>query len=355
MKCEDRAFVVIAIGIVMLGLLMSSMTNTKSEDFREPELIYVKGGRFSMGDVFAEGAGNELPVHEVELSGFYLGKHEITVAEFSTFVSETDYQTSAESPIDKAAQASHLAQASTRKMSPDESRRLKEKMLEYGGTAYWDPIGCVWTGYRDDIDWRNPGFAQSDDEPVLCVSPDDARHYCNWLSVKLGLPAAYDLETGQFLDESGQPTQDITRVRGFRLPTEAEWEYAAREGGKKVRFGNGKNIANADEINFRADAGDYSYLKKGGYRSKTVSVGSFEPNSLDLHDMSGNAWEWAGDCNPYGIEILMNPCLPENDTYALRGGRWGGDAFEARVFSRSSWVRNDRCNNSGFRIARSAS
>lgn len=168
------------------------------------------------------------------------------------------------------------------------------------------------------------------------------------------MPVAYDLDTGQFLDESGQPTQDITRVRGFRLPTEAEWEYAAREGGKNVRFGNGKNIANALEIKFRADAGDYSYLKQGQYRGKTTSVGSFEPNSLGLHDMSGNAWEWAGDCNPYSGEELVNPCIPDNDTYALRGGRWGGDAFEARVFSRSGWVRNDRCNNSGFRIARSA-
>ncbi len=347
-------FTIAATGLVVLGLSMSSPADRRIEDSQEPVMILVKGGHFQMGDVFAEGAENELPVHEVELSDFYLGKYEITVGEFSKFISETGYKTSAESPIDKEAQASLLAEASARKMSPDELRRFKQKLLKYGGTGYWDPAGCAWTGYRDDIDWRNPGFDQSNDEPVLCVSPDDARKYCNWLSAKLGLPAAYDLDTGRFLDASGKPMQDIRRVRGFRLPTEAEWEYAAREGGRKIRFGNGKKIANAHEINFRADAGDYSYCERGEYRGKTTSVGSFEPNSLGLHDMSGNAWEWTGDCNPYNSEELVNPCFPENDTYALRGGRWGGDAFEARVFSRSGWVRNDRCNNSGFRIARSA-
>jgi formylglycine-generating enzyme required for sulfatase activity len=354
MNWKECAWTVVTTGLVVLGLSMSSPAERRMKDFQDPAMILVEGGRFQMGDVFAEGAENELPVHEVELSDFYIGKNEITVGEFSRFISETGYKTAAESPIDKEAVASLYAEASARDMSPEDIRHFKRNLLKYGGTAYWDPAGCTWTGYRDDIDWKNPGFEQSGEEPVLCVSPDDARQYCNWLSVQSGLPAAYDPDTGQLLDESGQPTQDITQVRGFRLPTEAEWEYAAREGGKRIRFGNGKKIADAHEINFRADAGDYPYCEKGEYRGKTTSVGSFEPNSLGLYDMSGNAWEWTGDCNQYNDEKLVDPCLPEKDTYALRGGRWGGDAFEARVFSRSGWVRNDRCNNSGFRIARSA-
>jgi len=202
--------------------------------------------------------------------------------------------------------------------------------------------------------WRNPGFEQTDADPVMAVSPDDAIQYCNWLSRTEGLPVAYDLETGGLLDHDGKPTLDVTKVEGFRLPSEAEWEYAAREGGREVRFGNGKNVAKSSEINFRGDDGEYSYLESSGYRKGTAPVGSYPPNSLGLYDMSGNAWEWTGDRYvKYTIEVQENPYTIEGDGHALRGGRWGGDAFEARVFHRSSWVRNDRCNNSGFRIARS--
>ena len=71
-------------------------------------------------------------------------------------------------------------------------------------------------------------------------------------------------------------------------------------------------------------------------------------------DMSGNAWEWASDkFATYSDKSQVNPYCTDGDEHALRGGRWGGDASEARVFHRSSWPKNDRCNNSGFRIAKS--
>jgi len=108
-------------------------------------------------------------------------------------------------------------------------------------------------------------------------------------------------------------------------------------------------------MNFRANSGDYPYSAVGEYRSTTVPVTKFEPNSLGLYNMSGNAWEWvtdlyrlyqAGDqVNPYGLDGVNR---------ILRGGRWGGDAFEARVSARGGYARKDRCDNSGFRIARSA-
>jgi formylglycine-generating enzyme required for sulfatase activity len=166
------------------------------------------------------------------------------------------------------------------------------------------------------------------------------------------LPPAYDEDRGALLDEDGEPTADITRVKGYRLPTEAEWEYAAREGGREVRFGNGENIARSSEIVFNADAGEYSYLDRGTYAGRTLPVGSFRPNALGLYDMSGNAWEWVSD--KYGHYVggsQSNPHNQDGDEQILRGGRWGGNAFEIRASHRSAWVRNDRCNNSGFRVA----
>jgi formylglycine-generating enzyme required for sulfatase activity len=324
------------------------------EKIAQPNMVLVEGGTFMMGDVFGEGEENETPVHQVTLADFYIAKYEVTVGEFRKFIQETGYKTSAEGPIDPDARRKIMESLGGRKPARQEMLEIKRQYLKYGGAGYWDAEKRVWTGYDTLINWRDPGFEQTDADPVMAVSPDDAMQYCNWLSGTEGLPAAYDLETGGLLDHKGKPTVDITKAKGYRLPTEAEWEYAAREGGREVRFGNGKNVARSSEINFRADDGEYSYLEPGGYLKKSAPVASYTPNSLGLYDMSGNAWEWTGDRYvKYSIEAQENPYTMEGEGHALRGGRWGGDAYEARVFHRSPWVRNDRCNNSGFRIARS--
>jgi formylglycine-generating enzyme required for sulfatase activity len=347
------------IGVRAFSCLMPLMviaTSARCSDatggMESAAMVLVEGGTFEMGDVFGEGRENERPVHMVTLSDFSISKYEVTVVQFRLFVEETGYRTSAEAPTNTEMKNKLMQKAGTGELTPEEMISLKAELLQFGGTGFWDAEKRQWLGYRTDIHWRNPGFEQADSHPVQAVSPDDVMNYCNWMSTKLGLPDAYDLTTGELLDSIGIPTVDITKVCGFRLPTEAEWEYAARQRGQQVRFGNGKNAANGSEINFRADAGDYTYLEVGEYRMGTTPVGSFPANSLGLFDMSGNAWEWTGDAAEYTGDPRTNPSVVDG-VHVLRGGRWGGDASEVRVFSRSFWPRNDRCNNSGFRIARS--
>ncbi len=319
----------------------------------EETMVYVEGGTFDMGDVFGEGEENELPVHDVELHGFYISKFEVTVGQFKAFVGETGYRTSAENPENRDEQRRIIGKLSSGKLSQQESRDLYGELLEYSGASRWFTDKPRW-GFEPDINWRDPGIEQTEAHPVVCISWDDAIQYCNWASEKAGLPVAYDLESGTLLDEDGDPTTDIAKVKGYRLPTEAEWEYAAREGGRRVRFGTGQDTARSSEINYRADIVDQIYAQKGEYRRGTSPVGNFAPNSLGLHDMSGNAWEWVSDkFSKYSTGLQVNPYVTIGSEQTLRGGRWGGVAFEIRVFHRSGWKRNDRCNNSGFRLARS--
>jgi formylglycine-generating enzyme required for sulfatase activity len=318
-----------------------------------PDMVYIQGGTYLMGDVFDEGHQNEKPVHRVTLDGFYLARCAVTVGEFREFAIDTGFRTSAENPRDPETQRELFETMRARDLDPGTMRDLYARLIAYGGAHRfrtdqpgWDP--------GPELDWGNPGIEQADDHPVVAVSWDDAICYCNWCSRMEGLPEAYDVATGDLLDAAGRVTLDPTEAKGYRLPTEAEWEYAARQGGQKVRFGNGQDVARSTEMNFRAGSGDYPYSVAGEYRKMTVPVTSFEPNSLGLYNMGGNAWEWVTDLyGPYQGEDQANPCGVDGVNRILRGGRWGGDANEARVSARGSYPRNDRCNNSGFRIARS--
>ena len=188
----------------------------------------------------------------------------------------------------------------------------------------------------------------------MCLSWDDAAAYTNWLSGLEGLPPAYRVTTGELLDADGRPTIDVTRVSGYRLPTEAEWEFAAREEGRPIRFGNGKDVARPTELVFDASTGDYPYQEAGPLRRGPSPVRSHQPNRLRVYDLAGNAWEWVSDfLAPYPGEPQVNPYQAEGRGRAVRGGRWGGDAFESRATKRFQWQSNNRCNASGFRLARS--
>jgi len=320
------------------------------------QMKLVPGGSFRMGDLFADGESNELPLHAVQVDDYYIHPYEVTVRQYRTFVEATGYLTRAErfdSREEQQARFDKLVVLMQSGEETEESRALYAEFLNSGGCFQW-VAEARFFNFSLDCNWRTPLFEQVDDAPVIALAWVDAASFCNWLSEQEDLPPAYNVETGEILDADGNPTEDITRVKGCRLPTEAEWEYAAREGGKEVRFGNGSKVARGDELNIDASVGDYPYCEPGAYQQKTMPIGSYSPNGLGLYDMSGNAWEWCSDYyEPYTEAEQTNPHGNNKSMRVLRGGRWGGDAREARVFGRSPYDGVNRCNNSGFRIARS--
>jgi len=319
--------------LIQVGVMaVSSVLAQQSEEF-----VLIRGGTFQMGDVWGDGqfAMSETPVHQVTLGDFLLGKHEVTVGEFRTYVTATGYTTVAET---------------------DAGSTPEPPLVRDGKTFY--------------PSWKYHWFDQRDDHPVIMIAWEDAIRYCNWLSRKQGLPPAYNEETGRLLDANGSPTTDVRQVIGFRLPTEAEWEFAARERGRTVRFGNGQNIARAEEMNFdaagtgpgvpslRLPANNRNpYNEPGPYRDGTTPVASFRPNALGLYDMSGNVWEWCSDTGGTGFtaDKQVNPCSQDTAGHILRGGTYMTDAKACRVSARIDWGARAKCSASGFRVARTVS
>jgi formylglycine-generating enzyme required for sulfatase activity len=184
--------------------------------------------------------------------------------------------------------------------------------------------------------WRavmgeDPSHFKGERLPVEQVSWDDAQAFIQKLKDLTGLP--------------------------YRLPTEAEWEYAAREGGKKVRFGNGKDTADPAQMNFNAlEKYKQAYSKTGEYRQQTTPVDAFAPNALGLFDMSGNVWEWCQDW--YHDSYKDAPAdgsawiYPEGSLRVIRGGSCYYNPRYCRAAIRSLFTPGLRYYSIGFRLAR---
>ncbi len=143
----------------------------------------------------------------------------------------------------------------------------------------------------------------------------------------------------------------------YRLPTEAEWEYACRDGGKEVMFGTGKNIIGPDEANYNPILNyKTAYSNSGIYRGKTTSVGSFNPNTLGLYDMSGNVWEWVQDnysSDAYKQNLNNNPGNQSSGKgRIIRGGGWGSGPSRLRCSYRNGHAPQRRIYDIGFRFMR---
>jgi sulfatase modifying factor 1 len=196
---------------------------------------------------------------------------------------------------------------------------------------------------------NNPSKIKTDERcPVEMVNWFEAAAYCNLLNRKAGLPPAYD-DKGNLLDPSGQITTNITRVKGFRLPTEAEWEYAAGGGLENRTKWAGTNIE-SELVRFAW------YEKNSG--SRTHPVGELQPNALGLYDMSGNVWEWCTDWyadyyfkNHKDGSTMENPVNCNAGSHrVLRGGSWYDYADGCRVSSRGRNQPVGHLDDLGFRV-----
>jgi formylglycine-generating enzyme required for sulfatase activity len=203
--------------------------------------------------------------------------------------------------------------------------------------------GCfVWTGAEFELDptkdWRNPGYAQDDRHPVACVSWDDASAFVRWLSQKTG--------------------------KGYRLLTEAEWEYAARAGTASARFwGDAGDMAcgyaNGADHTTRAQvrgASDWQVVDCYDQFAYTAPVGSYRPNAFGLHDMLGNVWEWTQDCwnESYRGAPTDGSAWTAGDCFLrmVRGGSWEDAPLGLRAAYRVGSPTVIRVYTRGFRVAR---
>ena len=228
-------------------------------------MVWIPGGEFTMGSEHLEAWANEGPEHRVRVDGFWMDSHEVTNAAFAEFVEATGYVTTAE-------QTPRLEDIVAQ--SPAGAPPPPPEMLVPGSLVFIAPedgAGGVasWWHWTPGANWRHPEgpgslIADRMDHPVVHVSWEDANAYAAWA--------------------------------GKRLPTEAEWEYAARGGleGELFVWGNTPPSDTAIFANIWQGRFPVSNLAKDGYEG-TAPVGSFDANGYGLHDMAGNVWEWCAD------------------------------------------------------------
>lgn len=295
---------------------------------KEGKMVLIKGGTYAMG---SNEFSDSKPVHQVKVNDFYMDEHEVTNAQFAQFVKQTGYKTVAERELDPA----------------DFPNVPKEKLLP-GSAVFIPPAGKVglddymqWWKYVVGADWQHPEGPGSsikgrEEHPVVQVCYEDALAYATWA--------------------------------GKRLPTEAEWEYAARAGKNNNSYywgsdlkPNGKWVANIYQGNFPD-----KNTKEDGYAA-TAPVKSFPANAYNLFDMDGNVWEWCNDLyrpdyyaqqqtdNPKGPSNSYDPEEPGVEKHVQRGGSFiCSDQYCIRykAGSRGKGETGSAGNNLGFRCVK---
>jgi formylglycine-generating enzyme required for sulfatase activity len=289
----------------VVSKMVPGIGQTLKECAQCPELVVLPGGTFTMGSSAAEQAlanaggiakkftDRESPQHSVSIKSFAAGKYAVSRGEFGAFVQTTRYVTEAE--------------------KGDGCYVFKDNKWQQDKA----------------FNWRNVGYKQEEDHPVVCVSWNDAQAYARWIS-----------------QISGKP---------YRLLSEAEREYAARAG-SQTAFWWGESISTA-QANYGGTGPSYNGSPQGEWRRATVAVSSFKPNPFGLYNMHGNVSEWVEDCfhdsysgAPSDGSAWTTSC--SGDYRVLRGGSWINYPAYLRSPNRNSSTPDNRINGLGFRLAR---
>ena len=287
------------------------------------DMVFIPSGTFVMGGDSLWGRADEFPRHEVKVSSFYMDIHEVTNAQFRAFVDATGYVTTAERKPDWE---------ELKKQVPVGTPRPADSVLVAASLVFSPPKQPVslnnssaWWKWVSGADWRHPQGLKSniqgkDNYPVVQVSWDDAKAYANWA--------------------------------GKRLPTEAEWEYAARGGKPKSIYPWGNEPIDQGKLKANSWQGHFpnENTEKDNYE-RAAPVMSFPSNDFGLYDMAGNVWEW---CNDWYRPDYYSTCVKQKIVTDPKGPPASFDPDEPfaqkRVVRGGSFLCTDQyC--SGFRVA----
>lgn len=306
-------------------------------------MVLIPAGTLQMGGDNAQAAPNEFPKHPVSIAAFWLDEAEVTNRQFAEFVEATGYKTVAERPV---------IWEELQKNVPPGTPKPPDSLLMPGALVFQattQPVPLhdpsVWWKWKIGASWRHPegpasGIAQKMDHPVVQMAWEDANAYALWA--------------------------------GKRLPTEAEWEWAARGGMGNVVYPWGNEAPNegAPKANFWQGLFPFQNLEKDGYYT-TAPVKSYPPNGYGLYDMAGNVWEWCSDWfdfdfykkkaastdNSQGPEAGFNPNMPFQQEKVMRGGSFlcNDDYCSGYRNARRMGSSPDTgLNHTGFRCAKDA-
>ncbi|RIJ34498.1 formylglycine-generating enzyme family protein [Pontibacter oryzae] len=316
---------------------------TTAKEVSHEGMVWIDGGTFSMGASDAEGRPDEYPQHQVKVSGFWMDATEVTNAEFAAFVEATGYVTTAERAPDWE---------ELKKQLPPGTPKPPDSVLVAASLVFTPPQQQVplnnpgqWWNWKKHANWRQPQGPGSsikgrEEYPVVHVSWHDAVAYARWA--------------------------------GKRLPTEAEWEYAARGGTQNKRYPWGDEDIEAGKPKANTWQGRFpdrntTWDKHAGL----AQVKSFAPNKYGLYDMAGNVWEWCSDwyaadyygtastapaLNPVGPTSSHDPQEPGMPKRVLRGGSFMCHSSYCkgyRVTSRMKSSPDTGLENTGFRCVSS--
>ncbi len=309
-------------------------------------MVWIPGGEFTMGSDEAEARADEKPAHRVGLEGFWMDSTDVTNAQFRKFIEATGYVTTAEKAPDLAEIMKQLPPGTP----PPSQDSLVPAGLVFQKTSSAVALNDVsqWWQWKAGADWRHPEGPESsikgrDNDPVVQVSYDDAVAYAKWADK--------------------------------RLPTEAEWEYAARGGLEGKRYSWGDDAPSAGG-KWRANIWQGSFPVKDegldGF-SGLAPVRSFPANGYGLYDMAGNVWQWVADwyrpdayavpdphtpvLNPAGPSSALDPDEPYAPKRVIRGGSFLCNATYCsgyRVSARMKTSPDTGTNHTGFRCVKDA-